>query len=327
LRTILAGSACFVSCVGAELNPDLAHLAVSLGSHFCDLGGSDKMLVQELELKQTASERAVWVVPNCGVAPGLVNILCMHGVEQFDNVESARLRVGDIPLDPSPPFNITLPFAAEQLLERYTEPVTLIRDGELVEVSPLSGWESISFSESLGPLEAYHTSGSLSRLPWNLLGKVDFLDFKSITLAGHADTMRFIIGLGLADARDIDLRTHLTYRGLLAKRIERSIDATQKDVLLVRVAITGTKDDRQQTYVTELVERFDEERHLTAMKRSAAVCVSLVAECLITGQITGGGSAPPELIIPKDRFLTALAGREIGVQTRWVEGAADIAHA
>ena len=98
LNSILKGSDCVVGCVPPHINPNLAELCLSLGIHYCDLGGNDAIVQQQLALNERAQEKSVWIVPNCGLAPGLTNILCLHGIEQFDEVEAAHLRVGDVPL-------------------------------------------------------------------------------------------------------------------------------------------------------------------------------------------------------------------------------------
>src|SRR5690606_28059968 len=71
LMPVLAGSACVVGSTGGPLNAKLAALAVGLGAHFCDLGGDEETVEQELALRETAARRSRWIVPNCGLAPGL----------------------------------------------------------------------------------------------------------------------------------------------------------------------------------------------------------------------------------------------------------------
>ena len=102
LLPVFMGSACIVSCATPALNPILARLAISKGIHFCDLGEEEGVVEKMLSLHAKAQERGVWVVPNCGLAPGLVNILCMAGFEQFDTVHSIQVRVGDYSTEPCP---------------------------------------------------------------------------------------------------------------------------------------------------------------------------------------------------------------------------------
>lgn len=324
LRRVLRGSHCILSCLPPKLNPEVADLALELGAHFCDLGGDDRVAQQILALGPEANRKAVWLVPNCGLAPGLINILCMHGIDQFDTVDEARLRFGDIPLFPEPPLHFTIPFSAEQLIQKYTHPVELIQDGELTTFAPLTGQESISFAPPYGNLEAFYTSWSLSTLPHDLLGRVKTLDFKTVACPGHAEQMRFAIALGLTQPQSVDVRTHHTYRSLFVRRLQRAVPQDQPDAVLLRVLITGTRAGKSQSLVAELTETYDADRPVTAMKRCTAVSVASVAELLVSHHLEGGGAAPPERILPMDLFFALLAEHGLHIKTTWHDGAVDI---
>ena len=74
--------------------------AVDAGSHFCDLGGNTEIVLQQKELHERARERGVSVIPDCGLAPGMVNILAEHGIRQLDRPRSVRIKVGGLPQHP-----------------------------------------------------------------------------------------------------------------------------------------------------------------------------------------------------------------------------------
>ncbi len=324
LMPVIRGSQCMISCLPPKLNPDLADLAVELEAHFCDLGGDDRAAHKILSRNDEAANKAVWLVPNCGLAPGLVNILCMHGIEQFDEVTEARVRFGDIPLEPTPPLNFTIPFSAEQLIQKYTHPVQLIQDGKLIEYEPLTGLESLSFGEPYGTLEAFYTSWNLSTLPQDLLGRVENLDFKTVTRPDHAKQMQFAVALGLANTQNVDVRTHHTHRSLFVKQLQRTIPQDQPDAMLLRVLITGTKDGKPQSLVAEMQETYDATQNVTAMKRCTAVSVASVAELLVSPHLSGGGAAPPERILPVDLFFDLLREHGLHIKTTWHEDTVDL---
>ena len=145
LSTILNSSDVAVGCVVPSLNPSLARLCLDKRIHFCDLGSDDSTVTQILDLSEEAKTKSVWLVPNCGLAPGLVNILSRSGIAQFDEVEKVQLRVGDIPLNPEPPFNFRLSWSANKILDDYTLPVRLIENGKIVETDSLSHDETLFF--------------------------------------------------------------------------------------------------------------------------------------------------------------------------------------
>jgi saccharopine dehydrogenase-like NADP-dependent oxidoreductase len=326
LSQVVKGSDCVISCVPPGLNPDLAELCLHLGVHFCDLGGNDRTVKQELALHEQAREKAVWIVPNCGLAPGLVNVLCFYAMDQLDHAEAAHLRVGDVPLRPEPPFNFRISWSAERILEDYTNPAHLIEDGSVVEVDALSRDEEIHFEEPFGTMEAFCTQGGLSTLTDTLAGRVTTLDHKTIRWPGHAHQMRFVIGLGLGEDRKIGVRTHLTYRDILVRRMRDRLSGDYEDAVLLRVLLRGERNGQPATIVYEMVERHDETTHQTAMMRCTAVPTVVMALCLAREEaVSGGGADVPENVVPRASYLEKVAERGLHIQKEWHDDHRDIA--
>jgi saccharopine dehydrogenase-like NADP-dependent oxidoreductase len=325
LEPILQGSECVVSCLPPSINPELAKLALELDSHFCDLGGQDAVIEEQLALDEQAREKSRWVIPGCGLAPGLSNVLCLRAVEQFDDPEAAHLRVGDVPLHPKEPFRFRVSWSAEKILDDYTNPVELIENGRVKEADPLSREERICFAEPFGAMEAFCTQGGLSTLTHALQDQLDTLDHKTIRWPGHAHQMRFLLGLGFGEARSIDVRTHLTYRDVLVRRMRQRLGGEDyEDAVLLRVLVYGERDGRTRTLTYEMVERFDAEHRRTAVARCTAVPAAAVAVLLTDGTLTGGGAAPPEDAVPLETYGALLEERGLHIEARWQDGRADI---
>ncbi len=324
LGPIIRGSDCVVSCVPPELNPKLAALCLDRGMHFCDLGGNDSIVQQELALDAQAREKSVWIVPNCGLAPGLVNILCLYGVDQFDTVEAARLRVGDVPLHPEPPFRFRISWSAERVLDDYTNPALLIEDGRIKEVEALSRDEAITFDEPFGEMEAFCTQGGLSTLTDALSGRVQMLDHKTIRWPGHVHQMRFVMGLGFGEKRKIDVRTHLTYRDVLVRRMRACLSGKYADAVLMRVLIQGQKDGESKTLVFEMIERYDETTDFTAIMRCTSIPTVALVRLLAQNKISGGGAAVPEEVVPREAYYQALTERGLNISMHWYDGHVDV---
>lgn len=324
LSQIIRGSRCVIGCVPPELNPDLAELCLQVGVNYCDLGGNDSIVQQVLALDGQAREKAIWMVPNCGLAPGLVNILCLLGIEQFDHVEAAQLRVGDIPLEPKPPFNFRISWSAERVIDDYSYPARYIQDGNVIEAEALTGDEPIHFEAPFGNMEAFYTQGGLSTLTDELAGRVPNLDHKTVRWPGHAHQMRFVMGLGFGEPRKIGVRTHLTYRDVLVRRMRDRLGGTYEDAVLMRVLIRGEKEGRPQTLIYEMDERFNESSGMTAMMRCTSIPTVAIAQMIATQQIPGGGAAVPENVVPKEAFFEALQKRGLNIETRWYDGYVDV---
>ena len=320
LSQIVRESNCVVSGAPSELNPDLAELCLDLGVNFCDLGGNEDTVQQELALHDRAREKAVWIVPNCGLAPGLVNVLTMRGIEQFDTATAAAIRVGDVPLHPEPPFNFRISWSAERIIDDYTRPAQHIVDGNLVEVDALSGDETIHFDGPFSNMEAFSTQGGLSTLTDTLTGRLDAFDHKTIRWPGHAHQMRFVIGLGFGQERKIGVRTHLTYRDLLVRRMRERLSGDYEDAVLMRVMVQGEKDGAPKTLVYEMIERYNESDNLTAMMRCTSIPIVVVAKMIAGHTISEGGARVPEAIVPKDDYCAALRTHGLNITETWHDG-------
>ena len=325
LRPIVTGSSCIVGCAAPELNPVIAALSIDLGIHFCDMGGSGEVLHAEMDLNDAARDRGVWVLPNCGLAPGLINLLCLLGVEQFDEVDTVHLRVGDVPLHPEPPFNFRLSVSARKLIDDYSLPAYILRDGDVIEVDPLSDVEEIYFPAPFGRLEAFFTAGSLNTLARELQGRVRTLDLKTVRWPGHASQMRFLLGLGFGEKRIIDVRTHLTYNDVLVRRMQQKLGTEHEDAVLLRTCITGTHEGRDKTLVYEMIERYDEENRISAMRKCTSIPTSTIAFMLASGVLDGGGVAPPETTMPKRKVLDEVKRLGLNIEERWYDGHVDAA--
>lgn len=326
LSQIVQGSDCVISCVPSEFNPGLAELCLDVGVDFCDLGGNDALVKKELALDERAREKSVWIVPNCGLAPGLINVLCLYGIDQLDRTEAAHLRVGDVPLHPEPPFNFRISWSAERILNDYTNPAQLIESGQVIEVKALSREEEISFEEApFGTMEAFCTQGGLSTLTETLAGRVDTLDHKAIRWPGHAQQMQFLLGLGLAEDRKIGVRTHLTYRDVLVRRMRKCLGGDYEDAVLLRVLLRGEHEGQPTTLVYEMIERYDEGTQQTAMKRCTAIPTVVAALFLAREDtVSGGGADVPENVLPRDRFLDAVSDRGLNIQKERHQGFLDV---
>ena len=324
LEPILAGSACVVSCVGPELSPGLARLALELGAHFVDLGGSD--LTEEPTpggpLDGLAERRQRHVVTGCGLAPGLAGMLALRGIARLETATAARIRVGDVPTDPDVPFRYRLAHSAEKLLDDYTQPAQVLRSGHVEAREPLTGIETVDV-DGLGAMEAFYTGGGLGTLAEALEGTLERLDAKTLRFPGHADQMRFLLDLGLADRTTLDVRTHLSYRDVLVRRLRQRLGGAYHDAVVVRVEIEGTAGGdgaapgEGGTLVYEMVDRYDEASGLSAMQRCTGFPAAAAAVLLADRRVPGGGVGAAEHVLPFEPFFAMLAERGLEVAERW----------
>ena len=304
-----------LGAVSYTVNFELSELAIEAGVHFCDMGGNNDVVAEQLKLDERAKAAGVSIIPDTGLAPGLVSVLAMHGVTSMDEVENVRLRVGGLPRKPRPPLNYMLVFSVEGLINEYVEPCVAIRDGRLVDdVEPLADVEDIEFPEPFGRLEAFNTSGGTSTLPRTLLGKVRNLDYKTIRYPGHAEKMRTLLELGLMDSTPVDAGGMMVPpRSVLETVISRNVPKGEDDVVLVRAVVEGRKDGKPARVVYEMVDQRDEATGLTAMMRGTAFPSSIVCLMAARGQ-TPAGAVPQELAVDGDALIAEMRARGLPLE-------------
>jgi lysine 6-dehydrogenase len=302
-----------ISCVNYWYNESLSKAAIETKTNFCDLGGNNYVVDSQLALDAEAKAAGINIIPDCGLAPGMVSILAMHGAKQFDLLDEIHIRVGGLPQDPQPPLDYQLVFSVEGLINEYIEVARVIRDGEITEVPSMSELEGLSF-EGFPSLEAFQTSGGTSTLPDTFLGKIKELDYKTIRYAGHCEKFKTMIDLGLCSSEEIVADfVKIKPRKVFGELLQQHLPADGPDYVLVRLEFVGMKDGASKKLRYDIVDKQDEATGLSAMMRTTAFPASIIAQMMAKGDVLERGATPQEKAIDPDRFITELARRRIKI--------------
>ncbi|MBA3806137.1 MAG: saccharopine dehydrogenase NADP-binding domain-containing protein [Acidobacteria bacterium] len=322
---LMRGHDACISCVTYSYNLQLARAAIEARTNFCDLGGNNAVVDAELALDAEARDAGVQIIPDCGLAPGMVSVLAAHGAARFDTLEAIHIRVGGLPQQPRPPLNYQIVFSVEGLINEYVERARVIRDGIIVEVDSMTELESLDFPAPFGRMEAFQTSGGTSTLPETFLGKVQQLDYKTIRFPGHCEQFKLMIDLGLTSSEQLDIDgARVTPRRVFGERLTRHLPADEPDAVLVRLEFVGQMKGTHGRLRYDIVDFFDAHTGLSAMMRTTSFPASIIAQMMARGETTQKGAVPQELCIPPDRFVAALAAREIKIVESLVEGWDDL---
>lgn len=301
-----------ISCVNYWHNEMLSRLAIENGIHFCDLGGNNYVVDKQLSMDSEAKTVGINIIPDCGLAPGMVSILAMHGFQLFDSVDDIQIRVGGLPQHPKPPLDYQLIFSVEGLINEYIESARVIRNGNVTEVESMTELEPISF-HGFPELEAFQTSGGTSTLPETFKGRVRNLDYKTIRYAGHCVKFKTMIDLGLCNSDELIVsgKTSVAPRAFLASLLESSLPAEEADLVLVRVTVTGVQNGKMTRRIFDIVDRMDESNKLSSMMRMTAFPASIISQMMVKGETNERGAIPQELAINSTRFISELSRRGI----------------
>jgi lysine 6-dehydrogenase len=313
---LMQDSDAVMSALPYYFNYDMAVCAVDAGVHFCDLGGNTEIVFKQKTLHERARAEEVSVIPDCGLAPGMVNILAEYGIRQLDQVDAVRIYVGGLPQNPEPPLNYQIVYSLEGVLDYYTTLSWVLRNGKRTRVKALSEREAVQFGDPIGTLEAFHTAGGLSTMAFRYEGRIPTMEYKTLRYPGHAALMEAIRDLGLLDLNPVEVKgMHVTPReAFIATVGPRLQKANGRDLVALRVAVQGSKGGRPKTVAFELLDYFDAKRGISAMERTTGYSLAITGVMQMRQQVAGAGVLTPDEAIPPALYVAELAKRGINIR-------------
>jgi lysine 6-dehydrogenase len=312
--------AAFARCDGVAsaipyyFNGTLARLAVDVGVHFADLGGNTEIVQEQKQLDAAAKAKGVSVIPDTGLAPGMVNVIAQHGIACFDTVERVRLFVGGLPQVPEPPLGYQIAYSIEGMVDYYTTPSLVVRGGQPATVEALSEVETVEFAAPLGALEAFHTAGGLSTMVYRYAGVIPEMEYKTLRYPGHAAIMRSVRDLGLLDRAPVTVKgQQVSPRDLFVQVAGDRLRKGKPDLVALRVVVTGTTNGVRSERTWEVVDHYDAQHGISAMMRTTGYTLSITSQLQVSGAIAPGVHTPDECV-PPERYFAMLAARGVVVR-------------
>jgi lysine 6-dehydrogenase len=301
------------SCVPYWMHPKIVPVAIKNLTNMIDMGGDTEVTLESMRFDEAAKAAGVSIIPDTGLAPGLVNSLATHLMSKLDEVEDVRMYCGGLPQNPKPPFNYKLVFNIEGLVAEYTDDAYAIRDGKLARPKTLADLEEIEWPE-LGKMEAFVTSGGTSTAPHTFLGKVRTYEYKTIRFPGHCALMRVFMDFGFwsQDPVEVDgcsVRPRELFHKIMSEALH---DPTDKDQILVRATASGTKSGQPKKFQIDIWDKQDEETGFSAMERMTGFPSSINMIEIAKGNV-GPGVIPYELAVPGTVVVEELAKRGIEI--------------
>ncbi|ETT87343.1 saccharopine dehydrogenase C-terminal domain-containing protein [Viridibacillus sp. FSL R5-0477] len=316
LKWIMAKADVVINALFYTFNEKVARMAIEVGVHSVDLGGHIGGATNAvLELSEDAKEKGVTLIPDLGVAPGMINILTGYGASKLNSVKSIKIFVGGIPVEKEPPLDYNIVFSLEGVFDHYTDSSHVIRGGKLQEIASLSEIEKVYFDGFTG-LEAFHTSGGLSTLA-QTFPNVNTLEYKTIRYQGHAEKFQLLVDLGLTNK---ETTVNLDGQVIKARDVLREVLQTKmslgnkSDAVLLRVIVSGEKSEELVSYEYELIIKKDKETNETAMALATANTISVVAQLVGDGTISKRGVYPPEKVVPGEKYMEEMKKRGVSIK-------------
>ena len=247
------------------------------------------------ELDELAKKNNVTAIVDCGVAPGMSNILIGHVDSLLDKSENVVIYVGGLPEVRKWPYEYKAPFSPIDVIEEYTRPARYVENGKMVILPALSEPELIDFPE-VGTLEVFNTDGLRS-----LAKTIDAPNMKEKTMRypGHIEKMRILRETGYFSFDEIDIKGNKI----------RPIDLTTKllfpmwkyhkgeaDVTVMQVTVEGIKSGKRLRYKYDLLDRYDDATDTLSMARTTGYTATMAIRLLTSGMYSQKGLTVPEYI-------------------------------
>jgi len=253
-----------------------------------------------LSLDAEARAAGIPIVPDSGLAPGLSNLVLGESVAARGTPDRATILVGGVAQDAAKPYGYVVTWSLDDLMEEYTRPARIVREGRETVVPVFSGLERVTV-EGVGEMEAFYSDGLRTLI--HTLPSVREMGEKTLRWPGHVEAIRPFLAAGT-------LREEL-YR--------RCTEDPPRDL----VALVVRVERGQRTEEFTLVDRFDPATGLTAMARTTAFTTSVVAQLAAAGGIGEPGVRPLELVARDGRafrfVLDAMAARRVHIARRETE--------
>ena len=251
------------------------------------------------ELDQLAKERNVIAVVDCGVAPGMSNMILGHHSHKM-KVEKFDCMVGGLPVVRSWPYKYKAPFSPIDVLEEYTRPARIVENGNVVTKPALSELETVEF-DRIGSLEAFNTDGLRTLLKTM---KIPFMRERTLRYPGHAELMKILSETGFFNKEPINVNGQVIVPIELTAKLlfpKWKLKDGEEEFTVMRVEIEGMENAEKKRYVYSLFDQYDEETQTSSMARTTGYTCSAVVNLILNNEFTPKGISPPEFVGADER--------------------------
>uniref|UniRef100_A0A832DG35 Saccharopine dehydrogenase n=1 Tax=Ignavibacterium album TaxID=591197 RepID=A0A832DG35_9BACT len=294
LKRIVADADLVISAVPGSIGFSILKSLIELNKNVVDISFFAE---NPFELDEQAKRKNLTVVVDCGVCPGLSNIILGYYNKKL-KINSYSVYVGGLPKNPEPPFNYKAPFSPSDVIEEYTRPARFIENGKVIIKEALTDVELIDFP-NVGQLEAFNTDGLRTLLTTM---QIPNMKEKTLRYPGHSQLIKAFRDAGFFDRdeifindkviRPIDFTSKLLYK-------QWKLEKGEKEFTVMRILIESDKE-----FITyELYDEYDEQTQTTSMARTTGYTCTAAARLILEKNYSRTGIIPPEFLGEKEDDL------------------------
>lgn len=242
-----------------------------------------------------ARAQGLVAIVDAGIAPGCSNLILGHLEEEMESTTRFKCVVGGLPVDRHWPFEYKAPFSPVDVIEEYTRPARLRRDGQTVTVPALSGLEELEFPE-IGALEAFNTDGLRTLL--RTCETPEMVE-KTMRYPGHAEWMLGLRESGFFDTKPLELEgIEVPPMAVTARLLERAwtFKKGEEDLTVMRIRIEGRREGHGERHTYDLLDRYDVANGISSMARTTGYTCTAMVRLLARNLYREPGITPPEVV-------------------------------
>lgn len=249
-----------------------------------------------LELNTLAKAKGVTAIVDCGVAPGMDNII-LGRYNEILKLTDFECLVGGLPKAKKWPFYYKAPFSPIDVIEEYRRPARYVENGNLIIREPLTDCEYVDF-EKVGTLESFNTDGLRSII--FTMPHIQNMKEKTLRYPGHVEYVRVLKESGFFSTQTIQLQNaEITPLEFTCKVLfdEWKLGETEEEITVMRVTLKGQDDTgRVMKVVYDLHDEYNRDTQTSSMARTTGYTATAAANMVLEGLFMEKGVFPPELV-------------------------------
>ena len=281
VKTFLHGLDAVISAGPFAVNKNIAKVAAQESIGYFDLTED----VETTEYIRNLKSESI-LMPQCGLAPGAINICAAGLMDEFNSVNEVLMRVGALPRFTTNEMSYYLSWSTNGLINEYCNEADAIYEGKAVKLMPLEGAEKLVIEGE--SFEAFNTSGGCATMCESYADKVENLTYKTIRYPGHLNHMKFLFN-------DLHLKKK---KDVLEKLFDKEVPRNKNDVIIFFVKVIGLIDDvlQEKTYLRKIYGN----KKFSAIQLTTASGVCSVLKMFLDGKLESKGFTKQESMSWKD---------------------------